>query len=360
MSRPAWAEVDLTALQANARYAKALHPGRLMAVVKADAYGHGVLPVCRALAPWVDGFAVAFLEEALALREAGISAPILLLEGFFAADELEAIVAADLQPVIHQPEQVDLLLAASPAKPLRVWLKLDTGMHRLGFAPEQYAEIWQQLEAAPQVREVVKMSHFARADELEAPAATEAQLACFDRATQGLPGPSSLANSPALLAWPAACRDYNRAGLMLYGISPFSASVSSAKPLQPVMRFCSEITAVRELPAGVSIGYGARFVTPRPMRVGVVAVGYADGYPRHARDGTPVQVAGQRTRLVGRISMDMLTVDLTDLPEVGIGAPVVLWGDRLSVAEVAQWADSIPYELLSHLKRVPIRYLSTD
>ncbi len=359
MSRPAWAEVDLTALQANARYAKALHPGRLLAVVKADAYGHGVLPVCRALAPWVDGFAVAFLEEARVLRAAGIKAPILLLEGFFDREELLEIAAAGLQPVIHQYEQLDLLLGTELPQPLCVWLKLDTGMHRLGFAPEDYAGVWQRLNTAPQVAAVVKMSHFARADELGAPAATEAQLACFDRTTSDLPGAASLANSPALLAWPEACRDYNRAGLMLYGVPPFDLPRETCAPLQPVMRFCSRITAIRTLPAGVAVGYGARFVTPRPMRIGVVAVGYADGYPRHAADGTPVLVNGQRTALVGRISMDMLTVDLTDLPEIAVGAEVELWGPNLSVAEVARAADTIPYELLSHLKRVPVRYLTT-
>ena len=353
--RPAHALIDLAALRHNYQLAKSLSGRKALAVIKANAYGHGALEAAAALQDLADGFAVACIEEALPLRQAGIDKPIVLLEGWFEAAELALIQQHDLWPVIHHQGQVDELLAAAISQPLTVWLKLDTGMHRVGFAPAQYPQVWQQLQASGKARVATHMTHFARADELDCPA-TEAQLALFRQCTATLPGESSLCNSPATLAWPQAHGDWLRPGIMLYGATPFAQPQAAAEQLQAVMQLESRIIAVRELPAGEPIGYGARYRTTRPTRVGVVAMGYADGYPRHAPDGTPVLINGQRSQLLGRVSMDMLTVDLTDLPDSGLGSPVRLWGQGLNASEVASAAGTIAYQLFCNLNRVPRIY----
>ncbi|ROZ84589.1 alanine racemase [Pseudomonas neustonica] len=354
--RPAHALIDLNALRHNYLLAKSLSGQRALAVIKANAYGHGAVQCAAALAEIADGFAVACIEEALELRAAGVSKPILLLEGWFEADELPLLVEHDLRAVVHHEEQLQQLEQAQLAAPLHIWLKLDTGMHRVGFSPVEYADIWRRLERSSKVASLTKMTHFSRADEPDT-GRTEEQLKVFAEATEGLDGPASLCNSPGVLAWPAAHNDWLRPGIMLYGATPFNFAQAQAEQLQPVMQLESRIIAVRDLPAGEPIGYGSRFVTQRPTRVGVVAMGYADGYPRHAKDGTPVLVDGQRSRLIGRVSMDMLTVDLTDLPNSGLGSPVRLWGNGLNASEVAAWADSIPYQLFCNLNRVPRGYL---
>ena len=354
--RPAHALIDLNALRHNYLLAKSLSGQRALAVIKANAYGHGAVQCAAALAEIADGFAVACIEEALELRAAGVSKPILLLEGWFEADELPLLVQHDLRAVVHHEEQLQQLEQAQLAAPLHIWLKLDTGMHRVGFSPVEYADIWRRLERSSKVASLTKMTHFSRADEPDT-GRTEEQLKVFAEATEGLDGPASLCNSPGVLAWPAAHNDWLRPGIMLYGATPFNFAQAQAEQLQPVMQLESRIIAVRDLPAGEPIGYGSRFVTQRPTRVGVVAMGYADGYPRHAKDGTPVLVDGQRSRLIGRVSMDMLTVDLTDLPNSGLGSPVRLWGNGLNASEVAAWADSIPYQLFCNLNRVPRGYL---
>ena len=353
--RPAHALIDLNALRHNYLLAKSLSGQRALAVIKANAYGHGAVQCAAALAEIADGFAVACIEEALELRAAGVNKPILLLEGWFEADELPLLVEHDLRAVVHHEEQLQQLEQAQLAAPLHIWLKLDTGMHRVGFSPVEYADIWRRLERSSKVASLTKMTHFSRADEPDT-GRTEEQLKVFAEATEGLDGPASLCNSPGVLAWPAAHNDWLRPGIMLYGATPFNFAQAQAEQLQPVMQLESRI-AVRALPAGEPIGYGSRFVTQRPTRVGVVAMGYADGYPRHAKDGTPVLVDGQRSRLIGRVSMDMLTVDLTDLPNSGLGSPVRLWGNGLNASEVAAWADSIPYQLFCNLNRVPRGYL---
>lgn len=379
--RPARALIDLQALRRNYLLARELGGGRALAVVKADAYGHGAVRCAQALEAEADGFAVACIEEALALREAGIRAPILLLEGFFEADELALIDAHGLWCVVHAPWQIEALERARPARPLQLWLKLDTGMHRIGLAPAEFVPAWRRLQALPQVRSLVAMSHFARADELDC-GRTREQIAAFEAVAAQLgPVATSLANSPGLLGWDARS-DWSRPGLMLYGASPFvpeagaggiasaSATTSAASEttaataaaharaarLQPVMTFESRIIAVRELAAGEPVGYGGRFVTECPSRVGVVAAGYADGYPQFAPAGTPVAIDGAPGRLVGRVSMDMLTVDLTDHPQAGVGSRVQLWGDLVPVAQLAARAGSSAYRLLSGLKRVPREY----
>jgi alanine racemase len=354
--RPARALIDLDALRHNYRLARQLGGRRALAVVKADAYGHGAVRCAQALEGDADGFAVACIEEALVLRQAGIRAPIVLLEGFFEAAELELIAEHRLWTVVHAPWQLEALERTALATPVDVWLKLDSGMHRVGIGEQDYAAAWQRLRALPQVGNIVKMSHFARADELEHPRTAE-QLAIFARATEGLPGDRSICNSPALLGWPRARAEWARPGLMLYGVSPFAAGHDLAAQLRPVMRLESKVIAVRELPAGEPIGYGARFVTEGPTRVGVVAMGYADGYPQFAVNGTPVAIDGQPARLIGRVSMDMLTVDLTDHPQAGVGSAVELWGNQVPAAEVVAHSQTSSYRLLCGVKRVPLHYL---
>lgn len=356
--RPAHAVIDLDALRHNYRLAKRLSGSRAFAVIKANAYGHGAVECAQALASDADAFAVACIEEALQLRAAGITQPILLLEGWFEANELPLIAEHRLWAVVHAQWQVEQLLAATLSEPLHIWLKLDTGMHRVGFAPEEYPTVWRQLQASDQVVSLTKISHFSRADEPDT-GRTEEQMAVFQRATEGLEGPASLCNSPGVLAWPQAHNDWLRPGIMLYGATPFSFPQAHADQLRPVMQLQSRVIAVRELPPGEPIGYGSRFVTQRPTRLGVVAMGYADGYPRHAPDGTPVLIDGQRSQLIGRVSMDMLTVDLTDLPHSGLGSEVRLWGAGLSASEVAAHAGTIAYQLFCNLNRVPRHFTSS-
>jgi alanine racemase len=356
MSRPAVARIQLAALRHNYRLAKRLHGGRALAVVKANAYGHGAIPCARALAPEADGFAVAAIEEALALRAAGISSPILLLEGFFDPSELGEIVRQRLWTVVHHRWQVEALVAARLAAPLTLWLKLDSGMHRVGLSPREYRTAAERLRASANVADIVLMTHFARADETDC-GATLAQIVEFRAATKGLIGEVSLSNSAAVLAWPQARGDWARPGILLYGASPFGADDPAAAGLKPVMQLESKIIAVQELAAGEPIGYGARYVADRNTRVGVVACGYADGYPRTAGTGTPVQIDGRPSRLIGRVSMDMLTVDLTDLPHAGIGSSVELWGESVPAGDVAAQAGTIAYELYCNVKRVRFDYV---
>ena len=356
--RPANALIDLDAFVHNYRHAKRLGGGKALAVVKADAYGHGAVRCARALDGEANGFGVACIEEALELREAGIRAPILLLEGFFEADELALIERHDLWTVVASPWQVEALERHRAGRPLQVWLKLDSGMHRLGLSPGEYADAWRRLRALPFIGAMVAMTHFARADELSQPS-TNAQLSTFDEVARALPAgtPSSVANSAALLAWPDARREWVRPGLMLYGASTLDGPCADADGLRAAMHVESKIIAVRELEAGEPIGYAGSYVTGRRTRVGVVAMGYADGYPQYASEGTPVLIDGRRGRLIGRVSMDMLTVDLGEHPDAEVGSRVELWGRNLPVSEVAARSGNSPYRLLSGLKRIPRRYV---
>jgi alanine racemase len=354
--RPARALIDLDALRHNYQLARELSGARALAVVKADAYGHGAVRCAQALEREADGFAVACIEEALALREAGIRAPILLLEGFFEAAELALIEQHQLWCVVHALWQVEAIEQASLGTPLNVWLKLDSGMHRVGLHPADYQGAYRRLLASGKVSKIVLMSHFARADEPDCPRTAE-QLAVFQQAREGLAAEVSLRNSPAVLGWPQVPSDWVRPGIMLYGATPFEQAQEQAARLKPVMTLESKVISLRELPAGEPVGYGARFVSERPTRVGVVAMGYADGYPRHAPTGTPVAVDGQLTRPIGRVSMDMLTVDLTDLPQAGLGSRVELWGQQVLASDVALAAGSIPYQLFCNVRRAPLLYL---
>jgi len=351
--RPAVARIDLDALRHNYRVARDLHGARVLAVLKANGYGHGAVRCARALADIADGWAVAFLDEALALREAGVAGPLLVLEGAFSPEEVRQAVRHDIRLAVLHPAQIAWIAQAAPAGAgIHAWLKVDSGMHRAGFAPGDVPAAYQALRDTGKVAEITLMSHFARADE-PGETMTAAQIRSFDAATLGLDGPRSLANSAGLMAWPQARRDWGRAGIMLYGADPVAAEGS---PLRPAMTLASRVFAVRELPAGEPVGYGARFVTETPTRVGLVAMGYADGYPRSAPSGTPVAVDGAASRLVGRVSMDMLTVDLSHLPQAGVGSEVELWGPTVPVNAVAAAAGTIAYELLCNVKRVRFEY----
>lgn len=353
--RPLTATVRLHHLRHNYRLLKAVHGGRLLAVVKANAYGHGAVPCARALAGLADGFAVATPDEGIELRQAGIREPIILLEGVFEAAEYAAVDEHRLWPVVQTQWQLESLLAHNWQRPVSVWLKMDSGMHRAGFFPHNFAPAHQALLQSPHVADIVNMSHFARADEPLQPM-TAAQTAAFDNAVAGLSGTQSLANSAALLAHPATRRDWGRAGIALYGIEPFPGACPD---LKPVMRLSSRVFAERALQAGEPVGYGAAFVTGQSTRIGVVACGYADGYPRAAASGCPVLIDGRPGRIVGRVSMDMLTVQLDDHHQ-GVGSEVELWGDTVSAAEVAARAGTIAYELLCNVKRAAFVYQDSE
>lgn len=359
MARPAVARIHLDHIVHNYKLARSLCPqGNALAVVKADAYGHGAVPVARALAAHTDAFAVACIEEALELREAGIEQPVLLLEGFFSADELPVIASQNFWTAIQRPEQIDQLAAADMAQPVPIWVKIDTGMHRLGFAPEQAHEVCARLQALPQVASVTLMTHFANAD-LTTPRGIDvaAQLQRLMLAAEGQGLAISCANSAALMAHPQTVQQWQRPGIMLYGSSPLDSASLVADQLLPAMSLETEVIATRWVEPGESVGYGSRFVATEPTRVGTIAMGYADGYPRQALEGTPVLVNGQRTRVIGRVSMDMMTVDLTHVTDADVGSRVELWGENLSANEVAACADTISYHLFTGVtRRVPRRY----
>jgi alanine racemase len=351
MPRPIRATFNPAAFALNLGVARKRAPGaRVWAVIKANAYGHGLLRAARALDA-ADGFALLDLDDAVRLRDAGVRKPILLLEGFFGAADLAPIAAHSLSVVVHSNDQIAMLESARLPARLSVFLKLNTGMNRLGIGPAEARRAVERLTASASVAEIALMTHFADAD---GPAGVAEQLARFESATSGLALPRSLANSAALLRYPQARGDWMRPGIMLYGCSPFADEPAEALGLEPVMTLAAELIAVRQLVAGDRVGYGSTFTADRAMRIGVVACGYADGYPRHAPTGTPILVGGRRTRAVGRVSMDMLTVDLEPIPEAAVGTPVTLWGQGLSCDEVAAAAGTVSYELLCALAaRVP-------
>lgn len=354
--RPARALIDLQALRSNYRLARELGGGKALAVVKADAYGHGAVRCAQALETDADGFAVAAIEEALELRAAGIRAPILLLEGFFEASELALIAEHDLWTAVGTSWQVDALAAYEGPTAITVWLKLDSGMHRLGLDVAAFRAAHARLSALPQVAGIVMMTHLARADELDSER-THEQAAVFAEAITGLPGETSVCNSPALLGWPDVRSDWVRPGLMLYGANPLAAASVLTARLRPVMNMRSKVIAERWIDAGEPVGYGARFVASERTRVGVVAMGYADGYPQFAPNGTPVVIDGQPGVLIGRVSMDMLTVDLTAHPRAGVGSDVQLWGGQaLSLSELAPRCGVSAYQLPCAVKRVRREY----
>lgn len=357
MTGAAHARISLTAWRQNLAVARrAARGARVMAAIKADAYGHGLIAAARALSG-ADAFAVARMDEAVALRNAGFAHRVVLLEGVFSAEQMQAAQSRRLDLVIHDPAQLELLEYADPRRPVTVWIKVDSGMHRLGFLPEEVAEVAERLQGMRAVAvPPALITHLANADARDE-AVTAAQVAAFDRATSGLPGPRSIANSAGLLWYEDSLADWVRPGIMLYGVSPFVGGRADEQGLQPVMTLTSELIAVKHLRAGDPVGYGGTWCLPEDSRIGVVAIGYGDGYPRHAPSGTPVLVNGQRAPLVGRVSMDMLSVDLGPQSEARTGDPVTLWGEGLAVEEIAEQAGTIAYELLCCVtSRVPRIY----
>lgn len=347
MTRPARVIINLSALQHNLQRIRDLAPAsKIMAVIKADAYGHGLTRIARNL-NGVDAFGVACLEEARELRASGINHQILLLEGPYNANELVEIAQSNLDIVVHDINQVEMLESHDFDDTFRVWLKIDTGMHRLGFLPEQVNSVYHRLKQSGHVAKNIRlMTHLALANDRKS-LMTEKQIESFDEICNGLEGEKTIANSAGVLAFPRSHADWVRPGLMLYGVSPFSDSDGLAEQLQAVMTLESKLISVKQLKKGESVGYGASWCCPEDMLVGIVAAGYGDGYPRHAPSGTPVLVNGKRVTLIGHASMDMLTVDLRDQPDAKTGDPVILWGDGLAVEEIARFAETIPYELLS-------------
>jgi len=366
MGRPLVAEINLKALRHNYQLAQQQSAsGQAVAVIKADGYGHGAVQVAKTLEDLAPAFAVASLEEAEQLTAANIVQPILLLEGFFSAEELPLLVERGYDLVIHSQWQLDALqhffashsdLANQPQ--LKVWLKVDTGMHRLGFDLGQIAAIYHHLNQQTWVQEVILTSHFACADDLHNPF-TQQQIKVMQQLQKQLNATLSLANSPATLGWPTACDGWLRPGIMLYGASPLAPGHLLGDQLQTVMTLKSQLISVRTISAGEQVGYGGRFIAQQATTIGVVACGYGDGYPRQAVDGTPILVNGIKCTLAGRVSMDMLTVDLTPVPDAQPGDSVELWGPNLSVNEVAGYCDTISYTLLTGLlPRVKRHYLS--
>lgn len=352
-----YAVIDLSALQQNLQTLQRAAPAsKILAVVKANAYGHGMVRIAQALQK-VHAFGVARLNEALTLRDAGVDKPILLLEGFFEEGDLPTLVAKNLQTVIHSQQQVAAIVKADLAEPLQIWLKLDTGMHRLGFHPEQFDAVYQQLKNCKNVRQPINLiTHFNCADELDNPVTT-AQIKLFKKHIKKSSGLNSLASSAAILAYPEAHYEMIRPGIALYGISPFADKSADDFQLKPVMTLKSRLIAIREHKAGESLGYGATWTASADTSLGVVAVGYGDGYPRMAPQGTPVLVNGRLVPIVGRVSMDMLTVDLGLHCPDRVGDEVTLWGEGLPAAQVARHIGTIAYELVTKLtSRVALHY----
>jgi alanine racemase len=352
MPRPISARIHLDAIRHNLELVKrTAASSRAWAVIKANAYGHGIERIYPALAE-ADGIALLDLDEAVRVRELGWTKPLLLLEGIFEPGDVEIVDRHRLTVTVHCDDQLDMLKAARPRERINVQLKMNSGMNRLGYRPAEFERAWERASAVEAIGSIGLMSHFANADDGE----IDWQIDEFDAATRNLPGTRSLSNSAAVLWHPRAHRDWVRPGTILYGASPTgSARHIEGFPLRAAMTLESRLIGVQTLTPGETIGYGRTFTADRAMRIGVVACGYADGYPRHAPAGTPVMVDGVRTRIVGRVSMDMLTVDLTPCPEAGIGASVELWGEHVRVDEVAEPAGTIGYELMCALaRRVPV------
>ena len=358
MPRPIQATIHVKALRANlSRVRQAQPDAKVWSVVKANAYGHGIERAFDGLRG-SDGFPLLDLQEAQRVRDLGWRGPILLLEGVFELRDLELCSRLDLWHTVHCDQQIDMLAAHKTNLPQRIFLKMNTGMNRLGFTPQRYRSAWTRLNALPQVDEISHMTHFSDADGAKG---IDDQLASFDAATRDLPGERSISNSAAVLRHSAVASDWVRAGIALYGSAPDFPQHSAADwDLLPTMTLTSKIIGVQDLLPGDSVGYGSSFTAATPMRIGIVACGYADGYPRHCSTGTPMLVNGVRTRLVARVSMDMLTVDLTEVPKADVGSEVTLWGRSstgavLSIDEVAQAGGTVGYELMCALAvRVPV------
>jgi len=348
--RTATAVINLHALAHNYQVIKNYAPNsKVLAVLKANAYGHGLELIAQAL-PQADAFGVARLNEAIALRKSGITQPIVLLEGFFSADELDLLSEYNLETIVHNQEQLQAITQATINTPVKVWLKIDTGMHRLGIAPNEFTSFYHTLKESDNVQDsLILMSHLSCADNVKDDT-TNVQLGLFEKLILSN-NESSLANSAAICAWPNTHYDWVRPGLMLYGVSPMAEQSSEQLALQPVMTLKSSIIAIQTIAKGESVGYGSTWRSNEPTRIAVIAIGYGDGYPRHAENGTPVYVNGRKVPLIGRVSMDMITVDLGINTLDKVGDEATLWGADLPIEDVAKYATTIPYELLCNISR---------
>lgn len=358
--RPTSAIVRLNAITENFRIACRLAPGsQNVAVIKANAYGHGAVEVARALQDEASAFAVAFLEEAVQLRDAGITQPVLILQGTMGDENVGEAAAMGFWLMLNNRQQIDRVLSSKPTRPVRAWLKVETGMHRLGLEPEEVSSACEALSASDNIQpDLVLCTQLACADDLASPV-TKQQVNRLRSFAAKHKLSLSMANSAAIMAWPESHAQWNRPGYMLYGNSPFTAAESSNEGLLPAMTLESEIIAIQDVEPGEGVGYGLNWVAQRQSRVGIIAIGYGDGYPRHAPGGTPVLVNGARVPLAGRVSMDMISVDLTDHHGAKIGDSVELWGKNLSVNEVAAVAGTIGYELLAGLTGRLLRVYQT-
>ncbi len=353
----ATATINTQALHHNLMHVRDIAPNsKVLAVVKANAYGHGLLPVARHL-EGVDAFGVARIEEALTLRAGGIVTPILLLEGFYSSADLSIAVTNNIHTVVHTIEQVEALEEATINLPAQVWLKIDTGMNRLGVRPEHTEEFVRRLEACENVAKPLRfISHFCCADELEHDFSLK-QISCFEEVTASYQGERSLAASAGIVAWPDSHYQWVRPGIMLYGVSPIESQSAASMGLAPAMTLSASLIAINDVKQGETVGYGARWQAKRDTRIGVVAIGYGDGYPRMAPNGTPVLVNGRKVEIVGRVSMDMLTVDLGPDAKDKVGDKAVLWGEGLPAEDVASHIGTIAYELVTKLtSRVVMQY----
>lgn len=346
MTPAAYAVLDLDAARHNLAKVRECAPNaKVMAVIKANGYGHGLLRMAEALQQ-VDAFAVARVDEGIRLRKAGFKNRIAVLEGFTCTEELDELLHYQLDAVVHCMAQLDILQARTEPGACAVWLKIDTGMNRLGFKAAEFNAVYQRLSQCGLVKQPISlMTHFASADDVNDDK-TLKQINLFNNTVAGFPGECSLANSPGILGWEQSLSDWVRPGVMLYGISPFAGSTGRQLGLWPVMSLHSRLIAVKPINAGETVGYGGGWICQKFTTLGVVAIGYGDGYPRHAKAGTPVLVNGKRVPLIGRVSMDMMTVDLENQPDAKPGDPVILWGEGLPVEEIAHWADTIPYTLV--------------
>lgn len=351
MSRPFTVELNLDALRHNVKRIRDIAPqSKLLAMVKANAYGHGLLPIAKALASRIDGFGVSCSEEALYLRQAGLKQRIVLMEGLFSEDEVSLLTDYKLDTVIHDHNQLYLLSKHPLPRKVNVWLKINTGMNRLGFSPSDFDTVLNTLSHYTGLNLVCVMTHFSNANKVN-DTTTKNQLKLFDQTLKGYKFPTSVANSAAILGYPKTHTDWVRPGLMLYGVSPFSNSSGAHDELKPVMTLKSEIISIHQLEKGDKVGYGGTWIAPKPLRVGTVAIGYGDGYPHCAQSGTPILVNGKLTELVGQVAMDMLTVNLSNQLEAKIGDPVVLWGADLPIEQIAESTSSFRYELLCGINR---------
>ena len=340
------AVINLSACQHNLSVAKQAAPdSKSIAIIKANAYGHGMVQIAKALTD-ADAFGVARIEEAIQLREAGITTPILLLEGFSSLAELELCAKHNFESVIHNEEQLQLL-ENSQCNPISIILKIDSGMHRLGFDPVDVAKVIQRLEKCSNIKKpFTLMTHLANADDKQDDK-TVKQIDTFYKSIESLSeNETSIANSAGILGWPQSHSSYNRPGIMLYGVSPFINSTASVHGLKPVMTLSSKLISIKQVKKGEAIGYGGTYICEKNMKVGIVAIGYGDGYPRHAKTGTPVLVNGQCCSLLGRVSMDMICVDLNEQDDANVNDEVILWGEGLPIEEIAECSDTIGYELL--------------